>query len=75
MLEEQNGVCAICRQPETVKRNDKVRLLAVDHCHDTTKVRGLLCAGCNIMIGHADHNIDILTRAIDYLRRTNGDDL
>ncbi len=72
MHAEQNGVCLICGKPETIERNGKPRLLAVDHCHDTGKVRGLLCGKCNPMIGYADHSIDILTRAIDYLKRTNG---
>lgn len=68
----QGGVCFICGQPETIERNGKPRLLAVDHCHDTGKVRGLLCGKCNPMIGYADHSVDILMRAIDYLKRTNG---
>jgi len=72
LAEEQNHKCFICGDPETIERNGKPRMLAVDHCHDTGKVRGLLCGRCNPMIGYADHNVDILTRAIDYLKRTNG---
>lgn len=72
MADEQGHKCAICGEPETIESNGKPRLLAVDHCHDTGKVRGLLCGRCNPMIGYADHNVDILTRAIDYLKRTNG---
>jgi hypothetical protein len=70
IAKQQGNVCAICGRPETAKRNGKPRWLAVDHCHDTGKVRGLLCGSCNPMIGYADHSIDILTRAIHYLRRT-----
>lgn len=73
MEREQDGKCAICGKPEIIERNGKPRLLAVDHCHDTTKVRGLLCGKCNPMIGYADHSIEILTSAIAYLRRTNGE--
>lgn len=73
MDREQDGKCAICGKPEIIERNGKPRLLAVDHCHDTTKVRGLLCGKCNPMIGYADHSIEILTSAIAYLRRTNGE--
>lgn len=41
MLEEQGGLCAICRNPPITYR------LAVDHDHDTGAVRGLLCPPCN----------------------------
>ncbi len=73
MLSEQNGVCAICGKFEKRKgRGGNIRQLAVDHCRDTSKVRGLLCADCNQGIGMMNHSVDILTRAIDYLKRTNG---
>lgn len=52
MLEQQDGVCAICLRPEETKsRSGKAKLLAVDHCHTTGKVRGLLCQFCNQAIG------------------------
>ena len=38
-----------------------------DHDHLTNKVRGILCNGCNLMIGHAKDNIDRLRNAITYL--------
>ena len=49
LLEKQNGLCAICGQPETRqdKRSNIVSDLSVDHCHKTGKVRGLLCAHSN----------------------------
>ena len=53
LLETQNGVCAICQQPPNnnpKRRQPRVRpqrLLVVDHCHETGKVRGLLCNRCN----------------------------
>ena len=40
MVESQQGVCAICKQPPKTT-------LVVDHCHKTGKVRGLLCYSCN----------------------------
>lgn len=48
---EQNGVCAMCKQPETCTRNGKVKRLAVDHDRKTDIVRGLLCMRCNILLG------------------------
>jgi len=69
ILEKQNGVCAICEQKETVidKRINKVRRLSVDHDHKTGKVRGLLCAKCNHLLGNIKDNIKILNRSILYL--------
>jgi hypothetical protein len=72
LLEDQNGVCAICNNPEsdphpTTKRIQKN--LAVDHCHETNTNRGLLCAKCNKGLGSFKDNIAYLERAIDYLRR------
>lgn len=65
MEEEQGGVCAICGNPETDKRNHR---LAVDHCHETDKIRGLLCKSCNIGLGMFKDNTNNLTRAVAYLR-------
>jgi len=42
-------------------------VLAVDHCHNTNKVRELLCSACNILLGKAKDNISILQSAINYL--------
>jgi len=64
MLTEQKGVCAICGNG----RGDKH--LHVDHCHDTKKVRGLLCQKCNTSIGLLDHNLDTLQKAVLYLQKT-----
>jgi len=69
MLEKQNGVCAVCGNPETVidSRTNEPRSLAVDHCHTTKKVRGLLCMGCNQGLGNFRDNPEFLAKAISYL--------
>lgn len=64
LLEYQKGVCAICGKPDTRK------MLGVDHNHLTGKVRGLLCHSCNVLIGHARENTEILNKAIAYLEST-----
>lgn len=71
MDEEQGGVCAICKRPETVKnaRTGLVWKLAVDHNHETGAVRGLLCSKCNSLLGDAEDSIERLQAAIDYLRK------
>lgn len=64
ILEAQQGKCAICREEPTTKRG-----LAVDHNHKTGQVRGLLCTGCNTALGSFKDSEEILTSAIEYLRK------
>jgi hypothetical protein len=71
MLERQGHVCAICRNPETHTLKGVVRALAVDHCHETGRVRGLLCSLCNTMLGMADDDPQRLRAAIDYLEEAH----
>ncbi len=66
MLVEQEGKCLICGDGPG-KKPGKKKYLGVDHDHITGAVRGLLCTGCNLMIGYAHDNVDILTKAIHYL--------
>jgi len=63
LLLEQDDKCAICSK-STI---DNGRNLAIDHCHKTNFVRGLLCLKCNAAIGYFDDNIDLLYKAINYL--------
>lgn len=69
LLSEQDNVCAICKHEETRKSHGKVCRLAVDHCHKTGKVRGLLCARCNVSLGAFRDRIDLLQESINYLNR------
>ncbi len=56
--------CMICGVPEhTLKRT-----LMVDHCHQTKRVRGVLCQHCNTLLGMAKDKIRVLRAAIKYLR-------
>lgn len=68
LLDSQGGVCAICKEPETTLSNaGYVKNLSVDHCHNTGKVRGLLCHHCNTAIGKFFDRVDLLESAIRYL--------
>jgi hypothetical protein len=70
LFESQNGVCAICNKPETFRGNNKkIKFLAVDHNHQSGKVRGLLCMKCNILLGNCEENIIILQKTIEYLKQ------
>jgi hypothetical protein len=64
MFQEQAGLCAICRSPETTKK----KTLSVDHDHETGTTRKLLCHHCNSLLGHAKDNVGILQSAIQYLK-------
>lgn len=60
MVEEQKGLCLICKQSSESKLN-------VDHDHETGKVRGLLCGPCNNGLGCFKDDINRLNNAIKYL--------
>lgn len=73
MLAAQNGVCAVCKQPETGKSSwGGIRELSVDHNHETNDIRGLLCTQCNYMIGHCRESEEILLAGVEYLRKHAG---
>lgn len=59
---KQNNVCAICKESMLVYRGAQI-----DHCHDTLKVRGLLCLKCNLGIGSFNPNSLRMLNALIYL--------
>lgn len=77
LLQKQNGVCAICAEPETRKhQNGNVRALSVDHDHTCCTedkscgqcIRGLLCSDCNFAIGLLKDSPIIAMSLVAYLR-------
>ncbi len=67
MFEEQGSVCKICKSDTTAGHN-----WHTDHCHETNKVRGILCYHCNLLLGMAKDSVETLQKAILYLREHNG---
>lgn len=65
MLVEQGGGCKICGGTCTSGRR-----LAVDHCHKSGGVRGLLCRSCNVGLGHFKDSPKLLLLAAEYLLET-----
>lgn len=65
MFDNQGGNCAICGKHQSEFKKS----LAVDHCHTTSKVRGLLCNNCNLGLGNFKDEIEFLANAITYLTK------
>jgi len=63
MVDDQDGVCAICGEPP----GGRWKKLHVDHDHETGRVRALLCVSCNRALGWFRDNPEILRKAIVYL--------
>ena len=65
MLDRQGNGCGICKASSP---GGRTKFFAVDHCHTTGKVRGLLCTKCNRGLGLFNDNTDKLLNAVNYLK-------
>lgn len=65
---EQNGCCAICG----THQSELTQSLAVDHCHEIGRVRGLLCSKCNITLGNVNEDVNTLLAMVEYLNKNKG---
>lgn len=62
MLAGQGGGCALCgRKPGKTA-------LHVDHCHESNRVRGILCHQCNWYMGTIDADPSIVDKIKEYIR-------
>lgn len=66
LLSEQGGACAICAGLDPRSRYGKFH---VDHCHQTGKVRGLLCGRCNGLLGKMGDTLGGVARFVAYLQQ------
>lgn len=64
LVASQGGECAICGGAFTQRKRTHV-----DHCHETGRVRGVLCENCNRAIGLLQDRPDIARAAADYLEK------
>lgn len=67
LLASQGGGCAICGTTQCASGAK----LAVDHCHITGKIRGILCRDCNTSLGKFNDDRERLLKAVAYLDRAN----
>lgn len=65
MLEEQGGVCAMCKTNEP---------RCVDHDHTTGLVRGLVCYRCNMVVGFYENTPNMFSLIKAYLGAYKGDE-
>ncbi len=70
LLLKQEGRCAICKTTDPGKRRNGIcDSFAVDHCHKTGEVRGLLCYRCNLALGLLDDNLETIFNTVIYLTK------
>lgn len=69
LVEAQGNLCAICGCPQADRIDGTVKQLAVDHCHESDRVRELLCTNCNLLLGSAKDDPELLTVAVAYLAK------
>jgi hypothetical protein len=58
LIASQGGVCCICLSAPAAH---------VDHCHETGRVRGVLCFSCNAALGQFKDRPDVMRRAATYV--------
>lgn len=58
LYKDCNNACSICEDTKN---------LVIDHCHETKKVRGILCWSCNVALGHFKDSEERLSKALKYL--------
>lgn len=66
MFDSQDGHCALC---PAVPPFGRKKHLEVDHCHETGRVRGLLCPQCNSSIAKVEKDPDWMDRVKEYLSK------
>lgn len=74
LMAVQDGKCAICGGEDRMRRTSDGRpiSLSVDHDHATGIIRELLCTACNMMLGCANDQAELLEKGAAYLRKHAG---
>jgi len=67
-IDSQNNKCAICNR---VFGSESKTGPHVDHCHETGKIRDLLCIKCNVALGYINEDINIAQNMIEYIKKWN----
>ena len=71
MLKDQGNACLICNSHiEFCGSPTGKHQAAIDHCHSSGDVRGILCGACNVGLGKFYDDPDLLRKAADYIEVT-----
>jgi hypothetical protein len=62
LFNDQDGKCAACGDRLGFDQNTHV-----DHCHQTGRIRGLLCHGCNVALGYVKERVEVLEKLKKYV--------
>lgn len=73
MIAQQDGKCLICGEEPDPTLGKKKKGLHVDHCHESGKVRGLLCHNCNCAIGLLKDDPQRIRRLLEYIEAHRND--
>lgn len=68
MYKNQKERCGICGRHVIL---GTPKGLYIDHCHETGKVRSLLCSKCNSGLGMFNEDISLLIKVIKYILNHN----
>lgn len=68
MLACRDNKCDICGRTVMRGGGKGATSAVIDHCHSAKKVRGVLCSNCNRGLGFLQDRVEVLERAIAYLR-------
>jgi hypothetical protein len=64
ILAEQGGRCRICGTDDPGGKG-----WCIDHCHQSEQVRALMCSGCNMALGYAREDPEILRALADFAEK------
>ena len=67
MLKEQDNKCKICNSTDHKNKNNTK--FHIDHCHETGKIRGLLCDACNRALGFLQDDVERINKAAEYVAK------
>lgn len=65
MVSLQNNKCYLCDKPGEENPNG---VLYIDHCHNSLKVRKLLCHNCNTTLGALRDDLNYIQKLVDYIK-------